>query len=144
MVNYRLTESVPESVEVLDQSSPVVLMKAVKTPAEMEHMRAAHIKDGVAVTRFIHWLKSNADGGNITELGAVRETRRLPCTDGRISGAELFTDHCLWTAWRHCTLCGNGADRCADEGGKDSAWRTPAGITVRELRILPVQLRWEP
>ena len=73
VVNYRLTESVPESVEVLEQSSPVVLMKAVKTPAEMEHMRAAHIKDGVAVTRFIHWLKSNADGGNITELGAAEK-----------------------------------------------------------------------
>ncbi len=73
VVNYRLTESVPESVEVLDQSSPVVLMKAVKTPAEMEHMRAAHIKDGVAVTRFIHWLKLNADGGNITELGAAEK-----------------------------------------------------------------------
>ena len=29
VVNYRLTESIPESVEILDQSSPVVLMKAV-------------------------------------------------------------------------------------------------------------------
>lgn len=71
VVNYRLTQSVPESVEILDQGSPVVLMKAVKTPAEMEHMRAAHIKDGVAVTRFIHWLKTNAGKGTITELGAA-------------------------------------------------------------------------
>ena len=73
VVNYRLTKSIPESAEVLDQSSPIVLMKAVKTPAEMEHMREAHIKDGVAVTRFIHWLKENAGGGNITELKAAEK-----------------------------------------------------------------------
>ena len=70
-VNYRLTGSVPEKVEILDQESPIVLMKAVKTPAEMEHMRAAHVKDGVAVTRFIHWLKTGVGGGDVTEVSAA-------------------------------------------------------------------------
>ena len=70
-VNYRLTQRVPEGVEVLDQASPIVLMKAVKTPAEMEHMRAAHVKDGVAVTRFIHWLKTNVGTEAATEVGAA-------------------------------------------------------------------------
>ena len=70
-VNYRLTESVPEKVEILDQESPIVLMKAVKTPAEMEHMRVAHVKDGVAVTRFIHWLKTGVGNGGVTEVSAA-------------------------------------------------------------------------
>ncbi len=70
-VNYRLTQRVPENVEILDQASPIVLMKAVKTPAEMEHMRAAHVRDGVAVTRFIHWLKTNVGRETITEVGAA-------------------------------------------------------------------------
>lgn len=70
-VNYRLTQRVPEHVGVLDQASPIVLMKAVKTPAEMEHMRAAHAKDGVAVTRFIHWLKTNVGTEAVTEVGAA-------------------------------------------------------------------------
>lgn len=70
-VNYRLTQRVPENVEVLDQASPIVLMKAVKTPAEIEHMRAAHVKDGVAVSRFIHWLKTNVGGGAVTEVSAA-------------------------------------------------------------------------
>lgn len=72
-VNYRLTESVPETVEILDQESPIVLMKAVKSPEEMEHMRAAHVKDGVAVTRFIHWLKTSVSRGPVTEVGAARK-----------------------------------------------------------------------
>lgn len=70
-VNYRLTQRVPETVEILDQASPIVLMKAVKTQAEMEHMRAAHIKDGVAVTRFIHWLKTNVNRERVTEVSAA-------------------------------------------------------------------------
>ena len=72
-VNYRLTESVPETVEILDQESPIVLMKAVKSPEEMEHMRAAHVKDGVAVTRFIHWLKTSVSRRPVTEVGAARK-----------------------------------------------------------------------
>lgn len=71
VVNYRLTTSVPESVEVLDQSSPVVRMKAVKNPTEMDHIRAAHVKDGVAVTRFIHWLKNAVGSEVVTEIGAA-------------------------------------------------------------------------
>ena len=70
-VNYRLTGSVPEKVEILDQESPIVLMKAVKSPEEMEHMRAAHVKDGVAVTRFIHWLKTGVGNGGVTEVSAA-------------------------------------------------------------------------
>ena len=70
-VNYRLTQKVPKDVEILDQESPIVLMKAVKTPEEMKHMRAAHIKDGVAVTRFIHWLKTSVGRETVTEVGAA-------------------------------------------------------------------------
>ena len=71
VVNYRLTRSVPESAEVLDQGSPVVLMKAVKNPVEMDNIRSAHVKDGVAVTRFIHWLKNAAGSEVVTEIGAA-------------------------------------------------------------------------
>lgn len=73
VANYRLTESVPKAVEVLDQGSPIVLMKAVKTKVETDNIRAAHVKDGVAVTRFIHWLKTNVGGGEITEISAAKK-----------------------------------------------------------------------
>ncbi len=77
VVNYRLTESIPESVEILDQSSPVVLMKAVKNQTEMDNMRTAHVKDGVAVTRFIHWLKTNVGRETITEMSAAEKLESL-------------------------------------------------------------------
>ena len=71
--NYRLANSLSDGVEKIDKSSPVTMMKAVKTPQEMEHIRAAHVKDGVAVTRFMRWLKTNVGQERITEISAVRQ-----------------------------------------------------------------------
>ena len=70
-VNYRLMNSLPDGVDRLDRSSPVVMMKAVKTLQEMEHIRAAHVKDGVAVTRFMRWMKTAVSKEKITEVGAA-------------------------------------------------------------------------
>lgn len=71
-VNYRLLEAIPAGVEQLDEPSPVELMKAVKTAAEMDHLREAHVKDGVAVTRFMRYLKTHVGEEKITELGAAQ------------------------------------------------------------------------
>ena len=70
-VNYKLMNSLPDGVEKIDHSSPVMLMKAVKTPQEMNHMRSAHVKDGVAVTRFMCWLKTAVGKEKITEISAA-------------------------------------------------------------------------
>ena len=62
---------------MLDRTSPIQLMKAVKTPAEQENERLAHIKDGVAVTRFIYWLKHTIGKEPITELSASKKLESL-------------------------------------------------------------------
>ena len=72
-VSYTLMNSLPEGAEKIDAPSPVALMKAVKTPVETEHIRAAHVKDGVAVTRFMRWLKTHVGKERITELDAVKK-----------------------------------------------------------------------
>lgn len=82
--SYSLAGSLPEGAVQIDRCSPVVLMKAVKTPQETALIREAHIKDGVAVTRFIRWLKMSVQepGGEmtcdetaekITEMSAARK-----------------------------------------------------------------------
>jgi Xaa-Pro aminopeptidase len=45
-------------------------MKAVKNPTELENSRNAHIKDCVAVTKFMYWLKKNAGKMEMTEVSA--------------------------------------------------------------------------
>ena len=75
--NYRITQSVPAGAETLDRPSPIQLMKAMKTPAEQEHERLAHIKDGVAVTRFLYWLKHTVGREPITEISAAKKLEAL-------------------------------------------------------------------
>lgn len=57
--NFALTQLLDESNEILNIQNPTALMKAIKNPTEIENMKKAHIKDGVAVTRYMYWLKKN-------------------------------------------------------------------------------------
>ena len=69
--NYRLTQSVPDGAETLDRPSPIVPMKAVKNAVEQENLRRAHLADGIALTRFLRWLKCDAVREGATELSAA-------------------------------------------------------------------------
>jgi Xaa-Pro aminopeptidase len=50
---------------------PIALMKAIKNPAEISGARAAHVRDGAAVTRFLAWFDREAARGALTEVDAV-------------------------------------------------------------------------
>lgn len=57
IVNARFIEALSAHCELLFKENPTTLMKAVKNETELANMRSAHIKDGVAVTKFIYYLK---------------------------------------------------------------------------------------
>ena len=58
-VNYTLCKNLETQNTLVEGMNPASSMKAVKNPVEMENIRKAHIKDGVAMTKFIYWLKTN-------------------------------------------------------------------------------------
>ena len=76
-VNSRLTGSIPDGAEILDEENLTLLPKSMKTPVEVENEKIAHIKDGVAVTKFIYWLKQNVGKIPITELSAADYLNKL-------------------------------------------------------------------
>lgn len=76
-VNELLFSSIPEGAEILDEENPTLLPKAIKNPTEVENERIAHIKDGVAVTKFIYWLKKNVGKISITEMSAAVKLESL-------------------------------------------------------------------
>ncbi len=78
-VSYRLLHAVSKGVEKINKPSPVALLKAVKTSREIDHIRSAHVKDGVAVTRFVHWLKTHVGKEEITEIGAAEKLEEFRC-----------------------------------------------------------------
>ncbi len=69
-VNYRICNSLPKGVTIINQSNPTELMRAIKNPTEVDNTRNTHIKDGVAFTKFMYWIKTNVDKITITELSA--------------------------------------------------------------------------
>ncbi len=77
MVSDTLVSSIPDSCLKVEGDNPTLLKKAVKNPVEVENERKAHIKDGVALTRFIYWLKKNAGKKTITEMSAAEKVHAL-------------------------------------------------------------------
>ncbi len=67
LVNARLLERLSAGVEILDKPNPSELMKARKNETEIANTRLAHRKDGVAMTRFMYWLKTEAAYRGMTE-----------------------------------------------------------------------------
>ena len=53
-------------------ADPITLMKSVKNHAEIAGSRAAHMRDGAALARFLAWLDREAPKGKLTEIDAVK------------------------------------------------------------------------
>lgn len=71
--NYAIMMNIAKDVKVLDEENITYLPKAIKNKTEVENERIAHIKDGVAVTKFIHYLKTRVGKENITEISAAEK-----------------------------------------------------------------------
>lgn len=57
---------------ILEGSDPCLLPKACKHPAEIKATTAAHLRDGVAMVRFLSWFDQEAPKGILTEIECVR------------------------------------------------------------------------
>ncbi|GAB1415447.1 aminopeptidase P family protein [Paludibacter sp.] len=65
-VNQSLYENIKS--EIVNMLSPVTSLKSIKNPIEIEGVRNAMIKDGVALTRFFIWLEENVASGELSEI----------------------------------------------------------------------------
>ena len=69
LCNY-IKDIYPED-SLLMGKSPVILQKSVKVQSEIENLRQTYVDDGLAVTKFIHWLETEvASGKEVTEWEA--------------------------------------------------------------------------
>ncbi|MFN2370788.1 MAG: aminopeptidase P family protein [Candidatus Krumholzibacteriia bacterium] len=53
--------------------SPITAIKAVKNPVQIKHIKAAHVRDGVAMVKFLKWLEGAARRGKLTEISAAQK-----------------------------------------------------------------------
>ncbi|MBS0479170.1 MAG: aminopeptidase P family protein [Proteobacteria bacterium] len=76
---------------VLALRDPVVLAKAIKNPAEAAGHRAASIRDGVALTRFLKWCEETLPTGTQTELTAAAKLQELREATGLLKDLSFDT-----------------------------------------------------
>jgi Xaa-Pro aminopeptidase len=70
---------------------PVARMKASKNTAEIEGARAAHLRDGAALVRFLAWFDQEAPNGKITEIEAVAALESFRRDTGRLKDISFAT-----------------------------------------------------
>lgn len=82
-INYTILKNIPEGVKVVNAMNPSTIFKAQKNPVEIENTKKAHIRDGVAVTKFMYWLKNNIGKIEITEISAADKLTELRKEQGQ-------------------------------------------------------------
>ena len=81
----------PLNSQIINLPSPVPAMKAVKTPAEQQGFRQAMLRDGIALVRFLRWLKPAVAAGGQTEMSIDRKLTALRAEQPLYQGLSFDT-----------------------------------------------------
>jgi Xaa-Pro aminopeptidase len=88
----RLTRLLKEAGGTADVGAdPSALMKARKNDAELEGTRAAHLRDGVAMSRFLYWFSEEAPKGKLTEIDAAQALETFRRETGELKDVSFPT-----------------------------------------------------
>tara|TARA_B100001093_G_C26852061_1_gene1025554 strand:- start:2445 stop:4163 length:1719 start_codon:yes stop_codon:yes gene_type:complete len=71
--SYFFNSIISKNNQILKLQDPIYYLKAVKGKREIENIKKAHIYDGVALTKYLFWLKKNFSKKNITEISASQK-----------------------------------------------------------------------
>lgn len=75
--SFCLYKILSEKQTVVEKNNPTEALKAVKNPVELSNMEEIYLKDSVALTKFIYWLKTNIGKQEITEITAADKLEAL-------------------------------------------------------------------
>lgn len=76
-ISYEILNSIDKKNEIINSINPSTYLKAHKNEIEIENTKEIHIADGVAVTKFMYWLKNNFEKEIITEIVAEEKINSL-------------------------------------------------------------------
>ena len=68
--SFYYEKNIHSSNKLIDIEDPIYLLKAIKNKTEISNTKVAHLFDGIALTKFIFWLKNNYKKTKITEISA--------------------------------------------------------------------------
>ena len=91
LANEALYDLSTQYADTLVQASPVALMKAIKNETEQAGFRKAMERDGVALVKFLRWLKEAVPAGNETELSVDKKLYELRAEQADFKGISFDT-----------------------------------------------------
>lgn len=76
---------------IIRLADPCAVPKARKNAIELEGTKQAHLRDGAALTRFLHWLDTEAQSGDVTEIDAAIKLETLRDETGKLNDLSFET-----------------------------------------------------
>lgn len=77
--------------KIVDLKDPCISPKSIKTPSEQAAIRDAHIRDGVALTKFLAWAEGNLPAGKWTEIDVAERLEKFRREDPAYQGPSFDT-----------------------------------------------------
>ncbi|MEG0566692.1 MAG: aminopeptidase family protein P, partial [Hungatella sp.] len=105
--NYAICHHLDVSNQMINRMNPTALAKAIKNSVEVENMRRAHRKDGVAMTKFIYWLKNNIGKMDMNEMSVSDYLEKLRRQQEGNLGLSFPT---ISAYGEHAAMCHYSAD----------------------------------
>ena len=90
-VNGKLYSLISEDVKIIENLNITTSLKAVKNEVEIKNMEVSQVRDGVAMVKFIKWLKENVGKINATEISASDKLEEIRAKGENFKGLSFNT-----------------------------------------------------
>ena len=88
---FGLYHMLPKTASIVRDVNPTTHFKSIKNATEINSIRSAMIKDGVAMTRFFMWMEANIGKIRITELSASEKLKEFRAEQATFAGVSFNT-----------------------------------------------------
>lgn len=90
-INRYLYKALPKNTNKIKGTSIATSLKSIKNDIEIKNLKGCQIRDGVAMVRFIHWLKENVAKEKITEIDAIEKLENFRRMNDKFKGISFDT-----------------------------------------------------
>lgn len=88
-INFAIYNNIPKETSLVEVPNPTSLFKAIKNDVELSNIRISQLKDGIAFTKFMYWLKNNIGKIEITEISAFDKLDEFRAAQGNYIGPSF-------------------------------------------------------
>lgn len=88
-VNASIFNAIPKEIKVIEGINITTSLKAIKNEIELRNLENCQVRDGVAMVRFIKWLKESVGNVRVTEISATKKLSSIRA-EGKYAKGDSF------------------------------------------------------